>query len=153
MSDTIRNSGRINNEVSAHLTKLQNVDTKQSVKESAALIDKVSENLKNVEQEVDGVNESVSGLRKKLEDLDPEWDAKFGLAQENITKTLINIREANKTLNINEHSIMQQNEKFKEWNESMALRLQELRNKITKAKHAAESVSCTTQNFTIIHFY
>lgn len=35
---------------------------------------------------------------------------------------------------------LKQNEKFQQWNNSMGTRLQELRDKIAKAKHAAEGV-------------
>jgi laminin alpha 1/2 len=141
MSATIHNSGKINNEMSAQITKMSNSESRQSVQDSANLIDNVLDNVRNTDKEVNEISENVAILREKLSELDPEWDSKFGLAEENIAKSLINIREANKMLNTNEQRIGQQQEKFKAWNGTLSGKLQELRDKITKAKHAAESVS------------
>lgn len=57
-----------------------------------------------------------------------------------VSQSLSNIRAANNTLNNIEIMSMKQNEKFQKWNNSMSTRLQELRDKIAKAKHAAEGV-------------
>lgn len=141
MSATIHNSGKINNEMSAQITKMNNSESRMSVQESADMIDNVLENVQNTDREVNEITDNVAALREKLSELDPEWDSKFGLAEENIAKSLINIRETNKILSTNEQRLGQQQEKFKVLNGSLSARLQELRDKITKAKHAAESVS------------
>lgn len=141
MSDTIRKSGKVNNEISQQITRLTKNDGRKAIQEAAADADNVLENIRGVAQEVDGINENVDKLKGRLKELDPEWDSKFGLAEENIAKSLINIREGNNLWNINEQTIQQQNEKFTAWNDSISSKLQELRDKITKAKHVAESVS------------
>lgn len=58
-----------------------------------------------------------------------------------VSQSLSNIRAANNTLNNIENMSLKYNEKFQQWNNSMGTRLQELRDKIAKAKHAAEGVS------------
>lgn len=58
-----------------------------------------------------------------------------------VSQSLSNIRAANNTLNNIEMMSLKYNEKFQQWNNSMGTRLQELRDKIAKAKHAAEGVS------------
>jgi laminin alpha 1/2 len=141
MSSKIHDSGKINNEMSVQITKLNNSDTKNQVQESSNLVDEVLENVRKIDAETTEINDNVGNLKKRLNELDPEWDTKFGLAEENVAKSLINIREASNTWNINEKNINHQNEKFQKWNDSFALKLQELRDKITKAKHAAENVS------------
>lgn len=141
MSNTIQSSGKINNEMSAQITKLSNSETRANVHESADLIDNVLESVRATDREVNEVIDNVSVLREKLSELDPEWDSKFGLAEENVAKSLINIRESNKLWSVNENKLNQQNDKFKAWNNTLSSKLQELRDKITKAKHAAESVS------------
>lgn len=141
MSNQIRSSGKANNEMSALITKLSNSETGKTVQESSKVADEILEDMNNIERETSDINNNVHKLETKLEELDPEWDSKYGLAEENVAKSLINIREANNTWNVNEPVLRQQNEKFQAWNESFSLRLQELRDKIAQAKHAAESVS------------
>jgi laminin alpha 1/2 len=140
MSDTIRKSGKSNNEISQQITRLTNNDGRIAIQEAATEADAVLSKIQGVSHEVDEINENVDNLKERLKDLDPEWDSKFGLAAENVTKSLINIREGNNLWNINENNIQQQNEKFAMWNDSISSKLQELRDKITKAKHVAESV-------------
>lgn len=141
MSNQIRNSGKANNEMSALITKLSNSETGKTVQDSAIAADKILEDMSNIEKETSDIKNDVNKLKLKLEELDPEWDSKYGLAEENVAKSLINIREANNTWNVNEPVLRQQNDKFQAWNESFSIRLQELRDKIAQAKHAAESVS------------
>lgn len=144
MSSLIRDSGKNNNEMSALITKLSNSETKKIVHESAINADQILEDTNNIEKETMDIRNNVNKLRAKLEELDPEWDSKYGLAEENVAKSLINIREANNTWHMNEPALRQQNEKFQAWNESFSLKLQTLRDKIAQAKHAAEGVSFTT---------
>lgn len=146
MTDTIRKSGKMNNEISQQITRLSNSDGRKIIEETVAEVDAVLDDIRESEREVNEINGNVHILKERLKDLDPEWDSKFGLAEENVAKSLINIREANNTWNINEQSIQQQNEKFAAWNNSISSKLQELRDKIAKAKHAAENVNFI-QNF------
>lgn len=141
MSSLIRNSGKTNNEMSALVTKLSNSETRKTVQEAAVDADQILEDMNNIEKETMEINENVNKLKSKLEELDPEWDSKYGLAEENVAKSLINIREANNTWHVNEPALRHQREQFQAWNESFTLKLQELRDKIAQAKHAAEGVS------------
>lgn len=141
MSNQVRNSGKTNNEMSALITKLSNSETGKTVQESAVVADEILEDMNVIEKETADINNDVYKLKSRLEELDPEWDSKYGLAEENVAKSLINIREANNTWNVNEPVLRQQNEKFQAWNESFSQKLQDLRDKIAQAKHAAESVS------------
>lgn len=140
MSNQVRCSGKTNNDMSALITKLSNSETRQTVQDSAIQAEDILEDMKNIEKETMDINSNIVNLNTKLQELDPEWDSKYGLAEENVSKSLISIRDANNTWNINEPAINQQNEKFHAWNESITLKLQELRDKIAQAKHAAESV-------------
>lgn len=58
-----------------------------------------------------------------------------------VSQSLSNIRAANNTLNNIETISAKHNEKFRKWNETIGSQLQELRDKIAKARHAAEGVS------------
>lgn len=151
MSNQIRSSGKANNEMSALITKLSGSDTRQTVQESAILADNILKDMTNIEKETADISKDVGKLQSRLDELDPEWDSKYGLAEENVAKSLINIREANNTWHVNEPMLRQQNEKFQVWNESFSLKLQELKDKIALAKHAAEGVS-STLNPTFLNF-
>lgn len=141
MSNQIRSSGKTNNEMSALITKFSSSDTRKSVEESSIVADEILEDMKVLSKETMEIEGDVEKLNKKFLDLDPEWDSKYGMAQENADQASINIREANNTWNVHESTFQQQNEKFQKWNESFSLKLQELRDKIAQAKHAAEGVS------------
>jgi laminin, alpha 1/2 len=141
MSNLIRGSGKLNNVMSALITKLSNSDTRKSVEESSIVADEILEDMRVLSKETMEIEGDVENLNKRFQDLDPEWDSKYGMAQENADQALINIREANNTWNVHESSFRQQSEKFQKWNESFSLKLQELRDKIAQAKHAAEGVS------------
>lgn len=140
MTESIRKSGKMNNELSQQITRLVKNDSRKVIEGTVEEVDNILNDVKESEGEANKINENVNELKERLKDLDPEWDSKFGLAEENIAKSLINIREANNTWNINEQNIQHQNEKFRSWNNSFFLNLQEIRDKISKAKHAAESV-------------
>lgn len=140
MSNQIRQSGKTNNELSALITKLSNSDTRKIVQDSAIVADEILEDMNNIGKEAMDIGNNVNNLKSRLDELDPEWDSKYGLAEENLVKSQSNIRLANNTWHANEPVIRQQNEKFQAWNESFSLKLQELRDKIAQAKHAAEGV-------------
>lgn len=60
-----------------------------------------------------------------------------------VSQSQSNILAANNTLNNIESMSAKNNEKFQRWNSSVSVQLQELRDKIAKAKHAADGVSLT----------
>lgn len=140
MSNQIRNSGKTNNEMSALITKLGSSDTRKTVHDSAIVADEILEDMNQIEKETADINGNVNKLRAKLAVLDPSWESKFGKAEEDVAKSLINIRDTNNLWNANEANFKQQNDKFQAWNGSFSLKLQELRDKIAQAKHAAEGV-------------
>lgn len=141
--NTVRHSGLKNNEMSAKITALTNSESRKSIQESKQLADDVSKEMKAVKQEATDINSDVYELKRKLAGLEPEWDSKLGLAEENISKSMSNIRAANNTLITVESLMKQQNEKFQVWNASFSTKMQDLRDKIARAKHAAEGVSGT----------
>lgn len=140
MSNQIRNSGKTNNEMSALITKLGSSDTRKIVHDAAIVADEIVEDMNRVDKETADINANVNKLKAKLAVLDPSWESKFGKAEEDVAKSLINIRDTNNMWNANEAHFKQQNDKFEAWNGSFSMKLQELRDKIAQAKHAAEGV-------------
>lgn len=119
----------------------------QSIRDSATVANTISEEMKNVRKEAIDINSEVYKLKLKLASLEPEWDSKFGLAEENVSQSLSNIRAANTTLISVESIMVNQNEKFKVWNNTLSSKMQQLRDKIARAKHAAEGVSILKTHF------
>lgn len=101
----------------------------------------VSDQMKFVREEAGVLNSDVYKLKLKLAKLEPEWDTKFGMAEENVSQSLSNILKAKKELSSVEKLEKIQSEKFRTWNASFSAQLQELKDKIARAKHAAEGVS------------
>lgn len=63
-----------------------------------------------------------------------------------VTASQENIQQAEVLLSRLSEDAVERNRKFQQWNDTMAARLQELRNKITQARHAANGV-CTEPAF------
>lgn len=137
----VRHSGLKNNEMSAKITTLTNSESRKSIQESKNLAGSVTKEMNAIKQEATELNSNVYELKRKLAELEPEWDSKLGMAEENISKSMSNIRAANNTLITVESLMKQQNEKFQVWNASFSTKMQDLRDKIAIAKHAAEGVS------------
>ena len=141
IGSTIRNAGIKNNDLSAKLTAIMKADSLQIIRDSASLANTISEEMKNVRKEAIDINSEVYKLKLKLENLEPDWDSKFGLAEENISLSLRNIKATNTSLIEAESLILKDHEKFKVSNDTLSMKMQELRDKIARAKHAAEGVS------------
>ncbi|KAL9706445.1 hypothetical protein quinque_009963 [Culex quinquefasciatus] len=106
----------------------------------------VSNQMKFVREEAVGLNSDVYKLKLKLAKLEPEWDTKFGMAEENVSQSLGNILNAKKELNGVEKLARTQSEMFQAWNASFSAQLQELKDKIARAKHAAEGIRVSLES-------
>lgn len=112
-----------------------------SIQDSTNIVTKISEDMQQVKEEATNMNKDIFDLKVKLANLEPDWDSKFGLAEENISQSMSTIKMANDTLQSVESVMKQQHEKFKAWNSTFSANLQALKDKIAKAKHAADGVS------------
>ncbi|XP_055540243.1 laminin subunit alpha-1 isoform X2 [Wyeomyia smithii] len=106
----------------------------------------VSDQMKYVREEAVTLNSDVYKLKLKLAKLEPEWDTKFGMAEENVSQSLGNILNAKKELNGVEKLARTQSQKFQAWNASFSAQLQELKDKIARAKHAAEGIRVSLES-------
>jgi len=86
------------------------------------------------------MQESIQSMRNSFSNLEPDWEIKLGMAQENISLTQTNLRLANVSLSYLEQQAEKEQQVFEVWNNSMAQQLQHLRDQIAKARHAAEAV-------------
>ncbi|XP_037959166.1 laminin subunit alpha-1 [Teleopsis dalmanni] len=107
---------------------------------------KISDEMRSEARKAKQMLESISGLREKFAILEPDWEIKLGMAEENISLTKTNIRLANISLGYVEEQTRKEQVKFEVWNNTMAKQLQELKNKIAKAKHAAEGIKVSLES-------
>lgn len=66
-----------------------------------------------------------------------------------VTASQENVQKSEAVLSRLSADAVARNHKFQQWNDTMAARLQELRNKITQARHAANGV-CTKHAFALL---
>jgi len=141
MRKSLIKSGKTNNDISSAINKLVQSEVGANVQASLAATDGILADLNAIN--IKTVANDTAELRKKLGELELDnWDIQSSRAMENISTSLINIREFNNMWSLNEKNHQSQNQKFQAWNSSFSLRLQELKDKIARAKHAAEGVSC-----------
>lgn len=141
IKSTVWKAGNKNNELTAKLNQISDDETMKSIKESTDTVTKISEDMIQVKEEAANMNKDIFELKVKLANLEPDWDSKFGLAEENISQSMSTIKMANDTLLSVESVVKQQNEKFRAWNSTFSANLQALKDKIARAKHAADGVS------------
>ncbi|XP_055635054.1 laminin subunit alpha-1 isoform X2 [Toxorhynchites rutilus septentrionalis] len=142
----MRLAGVDNNKV---LEEQAAVNRGEALKKLQATLDQaniVSDQMKFVREEAVGLNSDVYKLKLKLAKLEPEWDTKFGMAEENVSQSLGNILNAKKELHGVEKLAKTQSEKFQAWNASFSIQLQELKDKIARAKHAAEGIRVSLES-------
>lgn len=79
-----------------------------------------------------------------------------------VSQSMRNIKDIKNTLSSIETSSKRNDEKFNKWNETMSVTLQELKNKIAKARHIADGVRtfsilfhrcATLKHFTLFFFF
>jgi laminin alpha 1/2 len=129
-----------NNELTSKLNSINDEETMNSIQKSSKAVTQISSDMKNVQQEAIDMNNDIYKLKLKLAGLEPEWDSKFGLAEENISQSERNIKMSKQEIGIAETRMHEHHEKFQAWNSSFSSKLQELRDKIARAKHAADGV-------------
>ena len=141
IKNRILNAGIDTNNISTHLQNLADGKARKLSEESIDIAQKVSEQMRAETQRSRKIHQEIGKLKEKIAVLEPDWEIKMSMAEENISSTQTNIRYANIALGYVEEQMVKEKHKFDEWNNTMSSRLQQLRDKIAKAKHAAEGVS------------
>lgn len=80
---TIWQTGLNTNNISSTLNQLNNKATMKAVTDRMETAAKVSDQMRIVRHEAMDISRDVYKLKMKLSALDPQWDTKFGLAEEN----------------------------------------------------------------------
>lgn len=151
IKETVIKAGHNNNDI---IQMMNAVEKETSDKNIAGIIvdaEALSERMKKLSKEIDKSDEA-SQLREKLKKLALDWDTKTSLAEENVTKVLRNLTDSEGQL-AKLNKILEHNQERLN-NSKIPDKIQELRNKIAKAQHAADGVNITVNqyvsNFSII---
>lgn len=163
IKNTIWQTGLRNNNISSTLNALSKNDgTVKLVTDIGLTAEKISDQMREVRRGAVDINTDVYKLKMKLSSLEPQWDTKLGFAEENgnltqfsqgkcqsdvnamfitVSQSLSNIRSANNSITNLEQLSAKNDANFQKWNQTLSAQLQELRDKIAKARHVAEGVS------------
>ncbi|XP_055381870.1 laminin subunit alpha-1 [Condylostylus longicornis] len=148
IKSTIWNAGYKLNNISMSMAVINAKETMNPVWESIDVMTTVSDEMREQKRRTSDIKSNIQNLRQRLTALEPEWDSKISLAEENISETLNNIRRAKISLNEIETVHHKEHEKFEMWNETMSRQLQELKDKMAKARHAAEGIKISLESLT-----
>ncbi|XP_046866451.1 laminin subunit alpha-1 isoform X2 [Drosophila willistoni] len=144
---TIIETGQRNNNISSQLQTLTNAATAhRHAKESLDSAHRTGEQMRAELRKVKELQHSLHHMRKSFAMLEPDWEIKLGMAEENISLTKTNLRLANVSLSYIEQQAAREQDVFEVWNNSMATQLQQLRDLIAKARHAAEAIDVSLES-------
>ncbi|XP_030377128.1 laminin subunit alpha-1 [Scaptodrosophila lebanonensis] len=146
IKSTIFDSGLRTNNISSHLHGLATTSARRNAIDSLEMSNKVSEEMRAELRKAREMQKSIQKLRKSFAILEPDWEIKLGMAEENISLTKTNLRIANVSLTYIEEQARKEQEVFEVWNNTMAKQLQELRDTIAKAKHAAQGIDVSLES-------
>lgn len=141
ITKTLVNAGTKLNEISLAASTISKHNLRKSISESSHKADEIIEQMKRESQGLTSILENFSEMKEKLKTLKPASGLKLGNVQENLTQAFSNIRHAKMDLDDLEILSKKDSQKFEAWNTSFAKELQELKDSIAQARHAAESVS------------
>lgn len=158
-------TGLRNNNLSLTLNSFSKNDTQEFLKRTIEAAKRVSEQMREVRRGAISITGSdIYKLKLKLASLEPQWAVKFGLAEENgifiydytnlkykcstseffsafsVSQSMRNIKDIKNTLSSIETISKRNDEKFTKWNQTMSVLMQDLKNKIAKARHIADGV-------------
>ncbi|KRF77830.1 laminin subunit alpha lam-3 isoform X2 [Drosophila virilis] len=143
---TIFETGQRSNNISSQLQLLTSSSARRHAQESMDLAQKTSEEMHAELRKAREMQKSIQLMRKSFAMLEPDWEIKLGMAEENISLTKTNLRFANVSLSYVEQQAAKEQQVFEIWNNSMAQQLQQLRDQIAKARHAAEAIDVSLES-------
>ncbi|XP_033151119.1 laminin subunit alpha-1 isoform X1 [Drosophila mauritiana] len=146
IKSSIYDSGLRTNNISGQLQGLSDGSARRQAKDSLEMADRTGEQMRAELRKAKDMQESIQNMRSSFSNLEPDWEIKLGMAQENISLTQTNLRLANVSLSYLEQQAEKEQQVFEVWNNSMAQQLQQLRDQIAKARHAAEAIDVSLES-------
>ncbi|XP_066580920.1 laminin subunit alpha-1 [Prorops nasuta] len=143
LKNSLNSTGIKDNEINVKLRELQS-GTKtlhEGLQRVSIENDKIYDSVENSRKIIHSYKEGIAGqLKPQLNELKRESDSKISLASEKLTEALSNIKRADaKLISLSNAAIKRQDE-FDKWNNTLAAKLQNLKNKIAEARNSADGV-------------
>nr|XP_034195684.1 laminin subunit alpha-1 isoform X1 [Osmia lignaria] len=143
LKNTLNNTGVKDNQVNVKLQSLQN-DSERLRENIQSILDdneEVLETVKDNQRLIDDYNEGIANrLKPKLYELKREGDSKISLASEKLTEALSNIKKADAKLISLSNAAVKRKNVFDKWNDTLASKLQNLKDKIAEARNTADGI-------------
>lgn len=143
IKNTLVNAGNKLNDIAMAISPISKHNLRKSVSDSSHKAEEIIAKMKKESESLSYVLKDFADMKEKISHLKPSTGLKLGNVQENITQSLTNIRNAKIDLDELELRSKKDSQKFEAWNSSFAKELQELKDSIALARHAAESVCIT----------
>ncbi|XP_014473552.1 PREDICTED: laminin subunit alpha-1 isoform X2 [Dinoponera quadriceps] len=143
LKDTLNSTGIRDNQINVKLRELQGSSKKfhEDVQNILNENDEVTESIRNKQRLIDDYNQGIADrLRPKLNELKREGDSKISLASEKLTEALSNIKKADAKLISLSNAAMKRKAVFDKWNDTLATKLQNLKDKIAEARNTADGI-------------
>ncbi|XP_069690531.1 laminin subunit alpha-2 isoform X2 [Periplaneta americana] len=136
------------NETARQLQKLHSEEAHLTIQKNASdKIQEVINTIDRIQMKADDIINSVKvNLRPYLEKLNSDFQVNTII--NHITASQENIHHSETLLSQLSENAVERNRKFRHWNDTMTSRLQELRNKITQARHAANGIQLSITSLT-----
>ncbi|XP_032674953.1 laminin subunit alpha-1 isoform X4 [Odontomachus brunneus] len=143
LKDTLNNTGIKDNQINVKLRELQSSSKKfhEDVQNILDKNDEVIESVRSAQRLTDDYNQGIADrLKPKLYELKREGDSKISLASEKLTEALSNIKKADAKLISLSNAAMKRKAVFDKWNDTLATKLQNLKDKIAEARNTADGI-------------
>ncbi|XP_025159598.1 laminin subunit alpha-1 isoform X2 [Harpegnathos saltator] len=149
LKDTLNNTGIKDNQINVKLRELQGSSKKfhEDLQNILDENDKVKESMKNTQRLIDDYNQGIADrLKPKLNELKREGDSKISLASEKLTEALSNIKKADAKLISLSNAAMKRKAVFDKWNDTLATKLQNLKDKIAEARNTVDGIRVSVKS-------
>ncbi|XP_067203705.1 laminin subunit alpha-1 isoform X2 [Linepithema humile] len=149
LKNTLNSTGIRDNEINVKLRELQN-NNKKLHEDLLDILDEnneVSESVSNTQRLIDDYKQGITDrLKSKLNELKRDGDSKIGLASEKLSEALSNIKKADTKLISLSNIAMKRKAAFDKWNDTLAAKLQSLKDKIAEARNTADGIRVSVRS-------
>nr|XP_012147088.1 PREDICTED: laminin subunit alpha-2 isoform X4 [Megachile rotundata]XP_012147089.1 PREDICTED: laminin subunit alpha-2 isoform X4 [Megachile rotundata] len=143
LKSTLNNTGVRDNQVNVKLQILQKDSEKlreniqNILDDNEEVLETIIDNQKLIDDYKEGITNT---LKPKLYELKREGDSKISLASEKLTEALSNIKKADAKLTSLSNASVKRKNAFDKWNDTLATKLQNLKDKIAEARNTADGI-------------
>ncbi|XP_072763928.1 laminin subunit alpha-1 isoform X2 [Anoplolepis gracilipes] len=143
LKNTLNSTGINDNEINVKLRELQSNSKKlhEDLFDILEENNKVTASISDTQRLIDDYKQGIADrLKPKLQDLKREGDSKISLASEKLSEVMSNIKTADAKLISLSNAAMKRKAVFDKWNDTLATKLQNLKDKIAEARNTADGI-------------